>query len=240
VATRAANRFNRWLKRYREAFDFIGKVIVGVAALWVSFAAYLVSRQQLYLSELGIEPIFSIEFYIERDKADGALNSTNIEIRNVGAPVYNYQVRLESWIVEIPLWPTDRTVEPPVPLFGFFKTDDESSRANGLIYRATGDQNLKKIRSLSTMSSIFDSVKFNQFLPVQVQHTIKITYTNRVGVIRHEYFIDRLKVEEIIYNELLNGRRLALELSCYVFLDNGTPEIIRSFRNRINSKEKCR
>ena len=136
-----------WLAANRIYFEVLSSVLFGISATFISLASYNLSRKQYRISKsqhrisaAGLDPHFVlVEVYRDDDTIFGS--SKWLVISNIGAPVYNVNIRTETFL-QIRFTPPKRIVY--LPIAGFYDTTFGGDAHIGQLAMVSGYQNQKK------------------------------------------------------------------------------------------------
>jgi hypothetical protein len=89
-------RVRNWLHSNKIYFEIGSSLVFGVASIFVAVAANDVSKRQLEISKIQLEPLIYIGEKYSAGEGGSAAN-TILEVNNTGAPVYGFSVDAKTF-----------------------------------------------------------------------------------------------------------------------------------------------
>lgn len=237
-------KFRGWLAHNRVIIDFVSKIVLGAAALFISFAAYrvadrqsIIAEQQLKYAALGSEPDFYVRETLTRDPTTEKYDHTRMEISNSGGQAHNIDASTDSFI-HVRRWGPERTTGY-LPILAYYFAHFRMGVPQGLVYVAEG------FRSNAKFGELYDELlkeefkKQYGFIEARVQTLVTISYETRAGQKRKVYFWEARRRPEAEVLPLVKLKQKSEELICYVqVLDLKIEDVLRN-EERLRKNERC-
>lgn len=237
-------RFKAWLKHNGPVIDFASKIIIAVAALFISFSAYRVAErqsaiaeQQLRLTEISSEPDLYVRHTLIRNPESGIYEHTQVQVHNTGGQAHNVDVNIDSFI-RVRRWAPERTVSY-VPLVAYYFAHFSMGTPQGLVFQAEGHKSNQRFGELYDVLLTEDFKKKYGFVEAWVVTLVRVDYTTRVGQKRQALFLDGQKIAEKDAVELFKIKKRSDELICFVQIGKLNVEDVLRNEERLRRNERC-
>jgi hypothetical protein len=237
-------RFKAWLKLNAPLIDFASKIVIGAAALIISFSAYRVAErqseiaeQQLRLAEVGSEPDLYVKHTLVQNQQTGKYEHAQLQVHNTGGQAHNIDVMIDSFI-SVRRWTPERTLSF-VPLTAYYFAHFEMGTPQGLIFQALGYKSNEKFGELYDALLTEEFNKKYGFVEVGVTTVVQIAYTTRSGQRRKASFLNGRKMPEKDIADLIGVKKRADELICFVQIEKLNADQLLHIEERLRRNERC-
>ncbi len=192
----------KWLEEYKVFFDIAASLIIGIAALMVSYASYTISKNQLELSELSYQPKFNISTAVVFDQKKQKYTEQVLEVHSSGGRPANLTYKVKSFLV---LNDFDGVLEDPtyVPIYGYFPAKIDHQVVEGKLSTFRGHENNQLFHDLYVEFMSEKLEKKYGFVDLNVVHVVVIQYSDIDGENHTQYFKDRNLAAESEISHLL-------------------------------------
>ncbi len=195
------SRIRAWLKRNKVFFEIFSSSLLGVAAIAVAWASYLVSESQLRVSEIATEPHFYIETTLYRDTESNSYNESELRLFNAGAPVHNISANVKSFIkvnlFKEGVWPIY------VPVVGYYFAQFPNHSPKGLIATFKGHKNNYYASQLHFSALRPEVMKGRPHFEHTFVHVTTVNYQSPFGDRRKLAFLGRDQVDLLVVEPIL-------------------------------------
>lgn len=195
------SQMRAWLERNKVFFEIFSSSLLGVAAIAVGWASYLVSQSQLRVSEIATEPHFYIETMLYRDAQSKSYNESEMRLFNTGAPVHNIVADVKSFIKVNLL---AEGVDPIyVPVIGYYFAQFPNHKPKGLVATFKGSKNNYYASRLNFATLNPDVMKDRPYFDHTFVHVTTVNYLSPFGDRRKLAFLDREQVDPSMVKPIL-------------------------------------
>lgn len=199
-----------WLNRNKVFFDVFAAIALGTASVVVSYAAYEINKRQLALAEVAALPHFSIEIR-NIFGSDKKLREKALLVRNLGAPAYNLESRISTFLVLSRL--QNKVKQHYIPLWDYLQHDFPSTEDGNTVLAFRGKDNAHNLKALmADIATAAESKGVQLFMSTSI--VIELRYTDRMGNKRSDYFRDGARIthqeaaDYLAASEALSGPRI--------------------------------
>ncbi len=195
------SRIRAWLERNKVFFEIFSSSLLGVAAIAVALASYLVSESQLRVSEIATEPHFYIETTLYRDAESKTYNESELRLFNAGAPVHNISADVKSFI-RVNLF--REGVGPIyVPIVGYYFAQFPNQSPKGLIATFRGHKNNYHASQLHFAALRPEVMNGRPYFEHTFVHVTTVNYLSPFGDRQQLAFLGRDQVDVSVVEPLL-------------------------------------
>jgi len=175
------------LKDNKIYFEIIAPILFGLAALFISIASCNISKQQLLISEIELQPHFYLEEdYIFNPKKE-IYDETEMIIYNGGSPASNISISLVSYI-KVGYEKNKQFKKSLVPITGYYSSQFSTYSPKGKV--ATLKDYLNNEKFFEICNQFFGPAKEKYGLvDINLIHVTKINYQDRNNKNGNKYFI---------------------------------------------------
>ncbi|HHL2455874.1 TPA: hypothetical protein ACQ30S_000087 [Yersinia enterocolitica] len=188
------------LKRCRKSTSYFSKVITPIATLFFSIAALItannISKEQLRISKLQMNPKFSIESELSKDEGSDKFNNEILYIKNNGYPITNYSFSHEDFI-EISKRTQGITKTVLIPT-NYYINAINYGNDTGVLNKLWNNNNNSYFIKIYHEVSEYNNDSF--YYEVKLVSHFKLSFLNADGDNEEVYYIDKNKVTKEIYD----------------------------------------
>lgn len=192
-----------WLEEKRIYFDLFPSVLISLAALFISISSYNISRQQLQINDIQLNPHFHVETQYILDPKDGKYNEIVMSVYNSGAPINNADFSVSSFIV-IDYEKNLVRKKLVVPITGYYTVMFNNQRPLGEFVSFKGHLNNKNFYKLNNEFLVEKVREKYGFVNLEVENIITINYSDRKGEKKEAYFYNNTLVDKENIKDKLN------------------------------------
>lgn len=192
-----------WLEKNRVYFETIAPVLISIAALFVSVSSFILTNQQLNLAKVEHQPNFYLKESYLFDSEKGFANETELRIINSGAEVSNFNKKVISFL-ELEFYADKGRHISHIPVYGYYDTTFKETEPKGEIALIKGHMNNSIFNDLYKKTSTQEFRKKYGNVFIRMKHAVHISYINKLGENREEYFVNNLHATKEQFNNLLN------------------------------------
>ena len=216
-----------WLLHYSIFMDLTQKVIIAGAALYVSYSAYVISQQQLQISRASFDP----DLYIAGRGEQPGFGEV-VEIVNIGGPVHNTRVVIDTFVVM-----THAKIEKKttlLPFKGYYSSTSNIGQM-GSVYRAWNVGNREQFNKvvIEARSYPIDPIS------IDMDTIITVYYANRLEEERRAWFWNGNRVRENSITKYAEIKNLFNELRCTLALSNLSVALLEMYEERQTTRTPC-
>lgn len=237
-------RFKAWLRLNGPLIDFASKIIIGAAALFVSFSAYRVAdrqseiaAQQLRIAEVGSEPDLYVKHTLVQNQQTDKYEHAQLQIYNTGGQAHSVDVAIDSFI-SVRRWRPERTLSF-VPVIGYYFAHFEMGAPQGLIFQAEGHKSNERFGELYREFLSEELTKKYGLVEVGVTTVVGVDYTTRTGQRKRALFLNGRKMTERDVADLVNAKKRADELICFLQIEKLNADELLRVEERLRRNERC-
>jgi hypothetical protein len=185
----------KWLKENKIFFDVFIALLVGVASIFLSFASFIISREQLRTSEISAEPLFYIEKGLVLSEDTRTYDDEEMKVYNAGSPVLNLRIKSREFVRIV------HSKEKPIsfiaPTIGYYLAQLDQHQPTGIISIMIGRGNNACAAKLDAATLSDDVKKKYGYVHLTFFSVTNITGVDRLGRAFSVYFRNRDKISEV-------------------------------------------
>lgn len=200
--------FAEWLEANRIYFEILAPVLLSLAATFIAFASYLISRHmrqvgkdQFRVMAAGLEPHFVLQKEIRMDDKDFGCSEWLI-VWNIGAPVHDIDVDPLAFI-EVPYRVNGKIQTMIIHLRGYYYLTRSAQSHSGEISHHSGHQNHETWYEFVEQQRQWVT-KDSKILWCSLVSITSITYKNELGEDKVQYFRDTTSIDEELAKRYLD------------------------------------
>ncbi|MGU5759639.1 hypothetical protein [Aeromonas hydrophila] len=191
-------------------------VIVSAAAIFISYQSYIISKNQLAVSNVSVEPHFYIDSIPVLNPTNNELIEEKLIIYNIGAPAANIKTTIRTFYE---LNSTKPSTKIWIPLDGYYLASVPTKNPRGIIATHIGDKNSTKDYELTVNYSGEDIQDDITISLKQVAYISYITFDDEeknvcflnmrktncdnVAPYKELMYKDRVDINKVTYKELI-------------------------------------
>ena len=196
----------------------------------VAYASYLVSKQQLLLADISLQPHFHVETAYIFDQKKEQYVESELYVFNSGAPINNAIFSVKSFLV-VEHESNGGRRKTRIPIIGYYSVQFNHQVPVGKLVTFKGYLNNENFVRLY-MDFLDDETKKKYgFVDITLEHITIVEYRDRKGVADKVYFMDRELVDRDMVIQRLKQREEMLPLE----IEGLTAE---QLMNKISEHEK--
>lgn len=185
------HRARKWLTKNKVFFEIFTSVGLGITAIWVSYAAYSVSKLQVDLAAAQVAPQFRIGAEVFDDPSANESRGRVVNVYNDGFPITEFRASSRSLLqISTVKGRQIRTIFIPIKDLNVDRYPSPSPAPKEPLITVTYagvNTKLQKFRE----RLIEDLAKENIiFTSMYLQNVITVMYVDAIGKVNARYYID--------------------------------------------------
>lgn len=190
----------KFLENNKIYFEMTSSIMFGAAALFISLAAYHLSKEQLEVSKISSKPHFYIEEVLIKDPKTKKYNDAELYIKNAGVAAYNINVKTYEFI-EVQYFDKEKE-DKKILISGYYSAQLSKHSPVGLVSTLIGPGNNEAMAKLD--SSSLDYIQKNDdYFEFKLVSLVVISYLDKFNEKKTEYFLNRSQVDRSEIDKLI-------------------------------------
>ncbi len=178
----------KWLIGNKAYIDMFSSALIGIAAIMVSYASYTVSKEQLLLSDILIQPNFSIETLYILDPKEDKYIENELYIFNNGAVANNLNFTIKSFLV-VEYIANKKVKIIHLPITGYYFAQVNHQKSNGRLVTFKGSRNNENFYRIYREFLKEKTQEKLGFPSIKLEHITIINYLDRKNTTKQVYFV---------------------------------------------------
>jgi len=166
----------------------LAPILVSLAALYVAYNSYLISENQLAISQVAVEPHFYVSEIALIEEKTRSVYEREIKVFNIGAPVANISTGVTSFYE---LDDAGTIGKQWIPINGYYYGSFRTGEPKGLIATHKGVDNATK--DFNATFTAFRP-KNAPYVHIELNNVVYVSYTTFDDIVKNVCFFNSKKI----------------------------------------------